>query len=354
MGAALDRASRAVLVCVAGARGSTPREAGAAMVVTATVAVGTIGGGKLEFEALRIARAALAADAADTGASSLVRFPLAASVGQCCGGVATLAFATFAAADRDWLAEVDGAARAGTALAVLIALAPGPGRRMRVSATAVHGSLGDAATDAAMIARARALLVDDRADTPRATIEQVAGGPVLVLLPRAAAFDVCLFGNGHVGRALAQVFGALPARLRWIDERDADFPQVVAPNIEIVVTDLPAAELRRAPAGAHVLVTTHSHALDFDLVAAALARDDWSYLGMIGSRAKRAQLARRLAERGLPPAALDRVVCPIGGGAGLPRGKSPGTIAVAVAAEILARRERAGAGAVTDAPPAAA
>ena len=63
---------------------------------------------------------------------------------------------------------------------------------------------------------------------------------------------------------------------------------------------------------------------------------------------------RRLAERGLPPAALDRVVCPIGGGAGLPRGKSPGTIAVAVAAEILARRERAGAGAVTDAPPAAA
>ena len=374
LAAALDRAPRAVLVCVAGARGSTPRETGATMVVTATGAVGTIGGGKLEFEALRIARAALATDAAAAGASTLVRFPLAASVGQCCGGVATLAFATFVTADRDWLAEVDGAARAGTALAILVALkglasccalrcspsgrpvglTPGPGRRMRVSATAVHGSLGDAATDAAMIARARALLVDDRADAPRATIEQTAGGPVLVLLPRAAAFDVWLFGNGHVGRALAQVFGALPARLRWIDEREADFPPVVAPNVEIVVTDLPEAELRHAPAGAHLLVATHSHALDFDLVAAALARDDWSYLGMIGSRAKRAQLARRLAERGLPPAALDRVVCPIGSGAGLPRGKSPGTIAVAVAAEILARRERADAGAVPDGPSAAA
>ena len=35
-------------------------------------------------------------------------------------------------------------------------------------------------------------------------------------------------------------------------------------------------------------------------------------------------------------------------------GKSPGTIAVAVAAEILARRERAAAGAIPDAPPAAA
>jgi xanthine/CO dehydrogenase XdhC/CoxF family maturation factor len=62
---------------------------------------------------------------------------------------------------------------------------------------------------------------------------------------------------------------------------------------------------------------------------------------MIGSRAKRAQLARRLAERGLPPGAIERVTCPIGAAPGLPRGKHPGTIAVAVAAEILARRERA-------------
>ncbi|MBL0291040.1 MAG: hypothetical protein IPQ15_10360 [Betaproteobacteria bacterium] len=99
------------------------------MVVTATGAVGTIGGGKLEFEALRIARAALATDAAAAGASTLVRFPLAASVGQCCGGVATLAFATFVTADRDWLAEVDGAARAGTALAILVALPPPPAAR---------------------------------------------------------------------------------------------------------------------------------------------------------------------------------------------------------------------------------
>ena len=53
LAAALDRAPgaahAAVLVAVAEARGSTPREAGAAMVVTADGIAGTIGGGHLEF-----------------------------------------------------------------------------------------------------------------------------------------------------------------------------------------------------------------------------------------------------------------------------------------------------------------
>ena len=60
------------------------------MIVTAHDTFGTIGGGHLEFEALRIARDALSNTT--TPASWLVRFPLAARLGQCCGGVATLAF----------------------------------------------------------------------------------------------------------------------------------------------------------------------------------------------------------------------------------------------------------------------
>ena len=112
--------------------------------------------------------------------------------------------------------------------------------------------------------------------------------------------------------------------------------------------------MRAAPPGSYVVISTHSHALDFELVATALARDDWTYLGMIGSRAKRAQLERRLVAHGLPPEAIGRVVCPIGSVAGLPRGKEPGSIAVAVAAEMLALRERVRASATAESPPAAA
>ena len=83
---------------------------------------------------------------------------------------------------------------------------------------------------------------------------------------------------------------------------------------------------------------THNHALDYALVDAALDRDDWAYLGLIGSRSKRAQFEKRLAARGRTPADLARITCPIGAKAGL-TGKAPGTIAVAVAAELLALRE---------------
>ena len=156
---------------------------------------------------------------------------------------------------------------------------------------------------------------------------------------RPVDFHVLVFGNGHVGRALVHVLGALPARVTWVDERESDFPAAVPPNVEVVVTDTPDAELRAAPPGAYVLIMTHSHTLDFDLALAALARDDWRYVGMIGSKAKRAQFERRVAERGLPTDAAARVTCPIGATIRGISSKEPGTIAVAVAAELLARRE---------------
>jgi xanthine dehydrogenase accessory factor len=152
---------------------------------------------------------------------------------------------------------------------------------------------------------------------------------------------VLVFGNGHVGRALVQVLSALSTRIRWIDSRDNAFPDTVPANVEIVATDAPEDELRHAPKGAYVVVMTHSHALDFDLIETALKRDDWCYLGLIGSHSKRNQFEKRLAARGVEAAQLARIVCPIGASTapGL-RGKEPGVIAVAVAAELLALREK--------------
>jgi xanthine dehydrogenase accessory factor len=82
--------SPAVLVRVAGTQGSVPREAGAWMAVFADRVLGTVGGGHLEFEAIDLARRALA-DAASALPSSR-RFALGPALGQCCGGVVDLAF----------------------------------------------------------------------------------------------------------------------------------------------------------------------------------------------------------------------------------------------------------------------
>ncbi len=306
---------------------------------------GTIGGGHLEFEAIRIARDALVNR--DPAAPWAVRFPLAARLGQCCGGVATLVFSLVDGAGREWVETAQACLRAQVPFARVERIGGGAGSGLPLLVTMddVSGTLGNAALDSLAIAAARtrvqarnggATLIESAHDG-RATLL------VQVVLP--AAFAVLVFGNGHVGRALVQVLGTLPARVRWIDGRAGDFPAAVPPNARIVVTDAPEDELAQAPRGACVVVMTHSHALDFSLVEAALARDDWQYLGLIGSKAKRNQFEKRLAARGDRSERMARVVCPIGASGPFPlRGKEPGVIAVAVAAEILARRESAARG----------
>lgn len=78
-----------VLVTVLGSRGSSPREAGAKMVVTHDRTCDTVGGGNLEFQAIAQARKML-----ETGQSALVRkeFVLGKDLGQCCGGAVELLF----------------------------------------------------------------------------------------------------------------------------------------------------------------------------------------------------------------------------------------------------------------------
>ena len=82
-----------------------------------------------------------------------------------------------------------------------------------------------------------------------------------------------------------------------------------------------------------------SHAEDLDIVSACLKRlrqhNDLPYVGLIGSATKWATFRRRLLERGYTETELARITCPIG----IPGidGKEPEVIAIAVAAQLLAR-----------------
>jgi xanthine dehydrogenase accessory factor len=337
--AAIANSERAVLVTVAGAAGSTPRENGATMVVTPDRSTGTVGGGHLEYEATRLAREALRGGA-EAPAHWLVRFPLSARLGQCCGGVATLAFAVVDASAASWLDRLAALARASAPVAVIGRLGHGDAvaARLVVSTDDAAGTLGETELDAAAVAEARARLArrPDEAAGGSGALD-LGGVPLFVHVVRPAAFCVGVFGNGHVGRALVQVLGALPAAVQWFDTREHDFPAHPPGNVDVVATDAPERDVVHLPAGAYVVVMTHSHALDFAIVEAALSRNDWRYLGLIGSRAKRRQFERRLEARGVATEVWSRVTCPIGRGE--LKSKEPGVIAVAVAAEILAIRE---------------
>ena len=77
-----ERGEPFVLATVVNTEGSTPREAGARMLIVAGEIEGTIGGGQLENLVKLEAEKALV-----SGEAKLVRYPLGASAGQCCGGV---------------------------------------------------------------------------------------------------------------------------------------------------------------------------------------------------------------------------------------------------------------------------
>lgn len=112
----------AVVVTVLRAQGSTPRDAGAKMVVWDGGSQGSIGGGHLELEALRVARELLAGEGGDGAAPVLRDFALGPSLGQCCGGATTLLFERVA--PPRWRVAVFGAGHVGRALVKLLADLP--------------------------------------------------------------------------------------------------------------------------------------------------------------------------------------------------------------------------------------
>jgi xanthine dehydrogenase accessory factor len=97
--AACERQGEAyVLVTVVSIAGSTPREAGSKMVVTSTSSIDTIGGGHLEFDAIKTAREMLAKgqqvslEPKEASSTMLRSYPLSSSLGQCCGGAVKVLF----------------------------------------------------------------------------------------------------------------------------------------------------------------------------------------------------------------------------------------------------------------------
>ena len=108
-----------VLVTIIEELGSTPRNAGSKMVVSAERIFDTIGGGHLEYKAMEIAREMLASSSQHT---RLERFSLGASLGQCCGGVNVLLFEPMGLPQAQ--IAVFGAGHVGRALVPLLASLP--------------------------------------------------------------------------------------------------------------------------------------------------------------------------------------------------------------------------------------
>jgi len=149
-----------------------------------------------------------------------------------------------------------------------------------------------------------------------------------------------IFGGGHVSLQIVPLAARVGFRVVVIDDR----PEFVDPK------KFPdAAEVHEYPfegvlnrlqvdGSSYLVIVTRGHMHDRTVLTQSL-RCNAKYIGMIGSRRKKAILYKKLLEEGFTQDELDRVYSPIGLDIG---GETPEEIAVSIVAELI--KVRAGIG----------
>lgn len=367
----LEFARPVVRVVVANVEGSTPREPGAAMFVTKRPAFGvddlpsnkgacvslplnarergegkqagddlhegrlpsiegawgTIGGGQLEFEAIAHARFMLEAakDEPNPWRREMRVWPLGPSLGQCCGGSVRVLFELYTDHERASMTDADNAslivrpAETGEPLYFLSA-------RQKIGDLPLH------------VARVAKDMLNGARNRKAAFLPARKGTPSYFIEPAGHhATPLYIYGAGHVGRAIVKAIEDLDFAMNWIDTHAERFLDALPRNVRQIVASDPSSVAQNAPHGAFHLVLTYSHPLDFAICHTLLKRDNFGFLGLIGSRSKRQRFKSRFSASGISEQALGRMVCPIG--IGNISGKEPATIAIAVAAQLIERQE---------------
>ena len=211
-----------------------------------------------------------------------------------------------------------------------------------------------------------------------ATLAQCCGGSVTVMFECfnvTPPMSLLVFGGGHVAAALMTILAELPCQVDWVDSRpemferylthsagnvdgDATYqlPSHIRPHIDEDPVDFIQPFVANSMRGASVnvsmkkgtqyfiLVMTHDHSLDFDLVRATLdayvkiASDNGStltslpYLGCISSATKAKRFRDRLLQRDYSEQIVDKLTMPIGLNTG---GKEPMAVAISIAAQVM-------------------
>jgi len=164
------------------------------------------------------------------------------------------------------------------------------------------------------------------------------GGAMDVYIePQRPRDRLVIFGAGHVARAAAVQANLLGFSVTIVDDRDEWNTAERFPEAQRVLSD-PRAYARTVASSPSlwVLVTTHEHALDQDLVEVLLPLD-LAWIGLIGSRTKVTRFAIRLRAAGMDPAQFAHLRSPVGLDIGA---ETPEEIAVSIAAEWVQRRRQ--------------
>ncbi len=165
----------------------------------------------------------------------------------------------------------------------------------------------------------------------------VCGGKVLVYIePIIPDPHLVILGAGHVGKALSKVARFSGFRVTVVDDRGEyanrdkipDAHDTVVSNFESVFLEVPVDK------STFLVIATRGHNHDLDALKAAL-KTEARYIGLLGSKRKKALLFKTLKDEGFSQTDIGRVIIPVG----LPIGSvTPEEIAISIMAQIIKYR----------------
>lgn len=290
-----------MIVATVEAKGSSPRSAGAYMLVDDSGRLyGTIGGGELEYQATFQAQALLR-----SGEDALIEYDLsnetAAGLGMICGGRTKVLFHQFTPDDLSF---------AQTALTLAC------GHKPYHLLLPLHG--GKARIETAL-------------DAPKRQFDFPWHGTSYYLEQFHFDGKVYLLGGGHLSQELVPLLNHLGFCCVVSDDRPEFAQQHLFASAEAVrlvdFTDL------KLPIGAedYLVIATRGHLADTDCIRFAL-KSPAKYIGVVGSRRKVKFIWETMTAEGFSEADLRRLTTPIGLSIG---SETPAEIAVSIAAQLI-------------------
>lgn len=331
----LEKGKSLVLAKIVRQLGSAPRGVGTTCLVLMDGSiVGTIGGGMLEYLVSRAAQEALAEWKTRT-----IHFKLqgedVAKTDMLCGGTVDVYLEPLNPQDpgcRMFFAKVKVAKQSGQGGVLVTRLLEGrdpsePGARFFVSREDIPRALPvELKTVWEHLPKCRPVLVENGVQVP------------LFWEPLVPSEVLYLFGAGHISTFVAPLASMVGFAVVVIDDREEFANRDRFPSAEDILVLSPEEAIKsiRLDSGSYVAVITRGHIHDAAVLRGVI-RGQPAYIGMIGSRRKRALVYKALMEEGVPREVLEKVHCPIGLDIGA---ETPEEIAVSIVAELIQIRAR--------------
>ncbi len=322
----LRRGEDAVLVTVVASSGSTPRGAGARMLVTGAGRIGgTIGGGAVEHHGEETATQVLESRDSHTEHYTL-RQNEVQDLGMICGGDVNVYFQYISAEDPQNIAllqHIEALYQTGEEFWMINSLSPEDQGGMAVYAR-TGGLVGMPVPDAVL-------------DSLGEKAKQVeAEGRTYYCEKMLKSGRVYIFGGGHVSQALVPALAAVDFRCVVLEDREEFCQPELFPGAEevLLIENSHISDYVEITPSDYVCIMTRGHKDDLTVQAQVLKTGAY-YIGVIGSRHKKAGVFAKLTEMGFTDADLERITTPIGLDI---KAETPAEIAVSIAGQLIERR----------------